>query len=151
MKKSAITTACMFVLKKSGMQRECGGGCGRTRGRGHNNQSGQAKEEFQGWQNYQDIPQNAFPDSNSVQNMRFTQHVPQNATFPQADLCCFRLQRPPNTQTQGAFMGNQFGSFIPVPHVIPQCNEQRSRDHSEGASSYGSTSNKVLIMPDGKE
>jgi len=48
-------------------------------------------------------------------------------------------------------MGNQFGSYIPVPHVIPQHNEQRSQDHSEGASSHGSTSNKVLTRPDGKE
>ena len=48
-------------------------------------------------------------------------------------------------------MGNHFGSYIPVPHVITQHNEQRSRDNNEGASSHGSTSNKVLIRPDGKE
>ena len=146
-----ITTVCMFVLKMSGTQRGRGGGRGRTRKRGHNNQTGQAKEEFQGWQNFQDIPQNAFPDPNSVQNMQFTQQVPQNATFPQADMCFFQSQRPPNTHMQGAFMGNQFGSYIPVPHVISQQNEQRSRDHSEGASSQHSTSNKVLIRSDGKE
>ena len=64
------------------MQRGRSGGRGRTRGRGHNNQSGQVEEEFQGWQNYQDILQNAFSDPNSVQNMQFTQHVSQNATFP---------------------------------------------------------------------
>jgi len=59
-----------------------GSGCGITRGRGHNNQSDQAEEEFQGWKNYQDIPQDAFPNPNSIQNMQFTQHIPQTATFP---------------------------------------------------------------------
>ena len=48
-------------------------------------------------------------------------------------------------------MANQFGSYIPVPPAIPQHNEERSRDHSEDTSSHGSTSNKMLIRPDGKE
>ena len=82
------------------MQCGCGGGRGRTRKRGHNNQSGQAEKEFQGWQNYQDIPQNAFPDPNNLQNMQFTQHIPQTATFPQVDISFFQSQRLPNTQTQ---------------------------------------------------
>ena len=43
-----ITMVCMFLLKMSGMQRGRGVRRGRTRGRGPNNQSGQAEEEFQG-------------------------------------------------------------------------------------------------------
>ena len=96
----------MFVSKMSGMQHGCGGGRGRTWGKGHNNQSGQVEEEFQGWKNYQDIPQNAFSDPNSLQNMQFTQHIPQTATFPQVEISFFQSQRPPSTQTQGALMGN---------------------------------------------
>ena len=46
------TTVCMFVLKTSGMQCGRDSGRGRTWGRGYNNQSGQAEEEFQKWQNY---------------------------------------------------------------------------------------------------
>ena len=48
------------------MQHGRGGGRGRTGGRGHNNQTGQAEEELSGWKNYQDIPQNAFPDPNNL-------------------------------------------------------------------------------------
>ena len=41
-----ITTICFFVLKMPGMQRGRGGRRGRAWGRGHNNQTGQAEEEF---------------------------------------------------------------------------------------------------------
>ena len=61
-------------------------------------------------------PYNAFFDPNNIQNMQFTQNIPQTSMFPNVDLSFFPSQRPPATQAPEALMVNQFGSYIPVHH-----------------------------------
>ena len=71
----------MFVTKMLGIQRQCGGGHGRNWGRCHNNH--RQEEDFQGWQNINEIAYNAFLDPNNIQNIQFTKNIPQTSMFPQ--------------------------------------------------------------------
>ena len=75
----------------------------------------------------------------------------QSSMLPIVDMNLFQNQRPPLTQPPGAFMVNQFGSYVLVTSFIPTNNEDRSQDHSDDTSSHGSTSNKMLVNPYGKE
>ena len=70
-----ITTLCMFVTKMSSMQRGRDDERGRNRKRGHNNQSGQQEEDFQGWQNTNEMTYSAFlilTTSNTTVHPKYT-------------------------------------------------------------------------------
>ena len=96
-------------------------------------------------------PLQPFSGPFHIASMQFTKNMPQSSVFLAVYMSLFQNQRPPPTQPSRAFMLNQFGSYIPMTLFISTNNEERSRDHSEDASSHGSMSSKMLIKLDRKE
>lgn len=103
-------------------------GRGRSRGADRQDPTSQHEEEYQGHQT-PEVPHAIIPDPRSTPSIHFSQHMTPN--IPHVHMC-------------GSYM-------IPNPPIIPQQSVERSWEQSEHASSHGSTTNKQLITPDGKE
>ena len=112
----------------SGTHRGRGAGRGRSRGTDRQNPTSQHEGEYQGRQT-PEVPHAIIPDPRSTPSIHFSQHMTPNI---------------PHVHMSGSYM-------IPNPPLIPQQYVERSREQSEHASSHGSTTNKQLITPGGKE
>ena len=115
---------CIFVSKISGTHR--GRGC--SRGADRQDLTSQQEEQYQGHQTPK-VPHNLIPDLHTIPSIHFTQHMTPNI---------------PHVHMSGSYM-------IPNPPLIPQQFVEKSREQSEHTSSHGSTTNKQLITPDGKD
>ena len=130
-----ITTICMFVLTMSGMQWGYGGGRGRTWGKVITTKVAKQKKSSKDGKTTQ----------KSLRMLFLIPTASKTCNSPNTFLKMLRsLRLTCASSSHKDLLTLRRNEHLWVISLAPW-------DHSEGASSHGSTSNKGLIRPDGKE